>query len=326
MQAMELLKKAPEVSFVVPVYNGEKFLGTCLDHILRQRVDKEIIIIIDGATDGTADVAAAYQAQHKCITVIDSPNQGSGYARNQGIRLARGRFIYFVDADDWLEVKDLDRYVKLADLYGADMVRGRILVDDEGTEILDPSYIAFPEVEGDNASIMPAFEFYNRAIEAWTPAAWANLYRRSFVVKNELFFTETNSVDDILFLVDAYSKDVEAKMLVVSEIFMRYRVHGENTSFNAQHLVNQMEIADEIMRRIRLLEGQEASDVRDKLLFAMRGTICNMFHYYFVSYLSCSDRVKEALHPYINVPMVEFYNAYAKDYIKRPIKVDFAQV
>lgn len=93
---------AIEISFIVPMYNVEKYLNQCIDSILRQSVVKEIILIDDGSTDKTLDIALSYQKQYDFIKVIVQQNNGQASARNQGIRLAKGEWLIFIDADDFL--------------------------------------------------------------------------------------------------------------------------------------------------------------------------------------------------------------------------------
>ena len=113
-----------EVSLVIPVYNGEKYLGECIDSVVGQTcIDHmEIIIIDDGSTDHTPDICDTYADQYKNITVIHQKNQGLVNARKEGTKRAKGRFITFVDADDWIDKDYVEKMVDMAFRYGADMV------------------------------------------------------------------------------------------------------------------------------------------------------------------------------------------------------------
>lgn len=95
-----------QVSVIVTAYNEERWLGRCLDSLIKQTLTTglEIIVIDDGSTDQTAIICDQYQRQTpQLIRVIHQDNQGQGPARNVGIGLARGRYLGFVDADDWVE-------------------------------------------------------------------------------------------------------------------------------------------------------------------------------------------------------------------------------
>ena len=94
----------PLVSVVVPVYNAEKYLPRCLDSLLAQTERNiEILAVNDGSSDGGLDVLRAYEKKDKRLRVFDGPNQGASCARNIGLKAARGRYLMFCDADDWVE-------------------------------------------------------------------------------------------------------------------------------------------------------------------------------------------------------------------------------
>lgn len=96
-------KQKITVSVVIPVYNAEKYLSDCLDSIVKQNGDFEIIIVNDGSTDNSAKIIKEYAGKYKNIKVISQTNQGVSAARNAGIKIAQNRYITFVDSDDWLE-------------------------------------------------------------------------------------------------------------------------------------------------------------------------------------------------------------------------------
>ena len=92
---------APVFSVIVPAYNAEPTLARCLDSIIKQAMpDYEVIIVNDGSTDRTQDIAEAYSAKDSRFRVIHQFNQGASSARNTGLSLAKGEWIVFLDADD----------------------------------------------------------------------------------------------------------------------------------------------------------------------------------------------------------------------------------
>lgn len=94
----------PKVSVVVPMYNVEKYLSTCIDSICGQTLDDiEIILVDDGSPDDCGRIAEAYAARDGRIKVVHQANSGLGPARNTGIENAVGEYVGFVDSDDWIE-------------------------------------------------------------------------------------------------------------------------------------------------------------------------------------------------------------------------------
>lgn len=95
-------------SFIVPVYNVEKYLSRCLDSLLTQNYQNfEIICINDGSPDNSINILQMYQKKHNNIFIINQENKGLGGARNTGLKYASGDYIWFIDSDDWIEPTSL---------------------------------------------------------------------------------------------------------------------------------------------------------------------------------------------------------------------------
>jgi glycosyltransferase involved in cell wall biosynthesis len=102
---------APAVSVVIPAFNAEWCVGRAVDSVLAQRFrDFELLVVDDGSTDGTVAVLARYE---RLLRVVSKPNGGLSSARNAGIRASRGRYVAFLDADDWWLPGKLERQVAL---------------------------------------------------------------------------------------------------------------------------------------------------------------------------------------------------------------------
>ena len=94
-----------KISIIIPVYNAEKYLKCCLDSILNQSYKNlEIIIINDGSTDNSLKVIEEYKKNDNRIILISQKNQGVSKSRNNGLELATGDYIMFIDPDDWIHV------------------------------------------------------------------------------------------------------------------------------------------------------------------------------------------------------------------------------
>ena len=94
----------PKVSIIVPIYNVSKYLDKCLNSLTHQTLDDiEIICINDGSTDNSTEILNYYANKDHRIKILNQNNQGQGVARNNGIKLATGEYLGFVDPDDWIE-------------------------------------------------------------------------------------------------------------------------------------------------------------------------------------------------------------------------------
>lgn len=108
------------ISVIINVYNGEKFIGKCLDCIINQTYKNlDILVINDGSTDGTLEVCESYKDER--IRIINQENMGLALSRNVGIDNAIGEFIYFVDVDDWVENDVIEHLYSLCKKYNTKM-------------------------------------------------------------------------------------------------------------------------------------------------------------------------------------------------------------
>ncbi|GGS88611.1 glycosyl transferase [Planobispora rosea] len=118
-----------DVSVIVPVHNCRPYLDRCLTSLLIQRVAKEIVVVDDGSVDGSAELADLYASCHpRVVRVVHrQASGGAGAPRNTGLSMARGRYVFFCDADDYLGPEALERMLAMADRNGSDIVLGKIV-------------------------------------------------------------------------------------------------------------------------------------------------------------------------------------------------------
>ena len=111
-----------KISIIVPVYNVEKYIARCVDSLRNQTLtDIDIVLIDDGSTDGSPAMIDSYAAMDSRIQVMHKKNAGQGYARNDGLRLAKGEYVLFLDSDDYLEQRTCEELYELMVRTGADM-------------------------------------------------------------------------------------------------------------------------------------------------------------------------------------------------------------
>ena len=114
------------VSIVVPVYNVEQYVSKCIDSILGQTYDSiEVILVDDGSTDSSGKICDYYADHYKNVNVIHKDNGGLSSARNAGMEIINGKYIMFVDSDDWIEDYTVQYLINLMVLYDADMTAVR---------------------------------------------------------------------------------------------------------------------------------------------------------------------------------------------------------
>lgn len=132
-----------KISIIVPIYNVEKYLKESIQGVLNQTYDDwELLLINDGSTDGSAKICDDYALSDSRIKVIHKPNTGVSSTRNVGLDIANGKYVIFLDSDDyWYENKALEQLVVTAEKYGLDVVRGEYkAVDQDGYDMFERSF------------------------------------------------------------------------------------------------------------------------------------------------------------------------------------------
>lgn len=219
---------APKVSVIIPCYNVEKYLEQCIESVLNQTLkDIEIICIDDGSSDRTLDILYQLQKNDNRIKVIEQKNAGAGAARNNGLRVSKGDYVSFLDSDDFFEPDMLEEAVKSAEQYNSDFV---VFNSDQyhmDKECFAPIswVIKFKEIP-------PYMPFNYRQLtgnifKTFVGWAWDKLYRRSFVIENDLWFQEQRTTNDMLFVFSALV--VANRISVIDKIFVHQRRGGSES-------------------------------------------------------------------------------------------------
>ena len=115
------------LSIVVPAYNVERELEKCIESCLKQDIPQEsyeIIIVNDGATDNTLQVATDIAAKYECVSIVNQKNMGLSGARNTGLKYAKGKYVWFIDSDDYIKPNVLGNMIRQADDNNLDCLLG----------------------------------------------------------------------------------------------------------------------------------------------------------------------------------------------------------
>ena len=115
----------PKISIIVPVYNAAEFLDKCVDSILNQTYGNlELLLIDDGSTDCSGEICDKYAEKDNRVTVAHIENSGVSAARNEGLKRVKGKYVGFVDSDDWVDADMFESLIKAAEDNNADIVMG----------------------------------------------------------------------------------------------------------------------------------------------------------------------------------------------------------
>ncbi len=212
----------PLVSVVIPVYNVEKYLNQCLDSVISQTLtDIEIICVNDSSTDGSLNILEEYAKRDERIKVVTQPNGGAGAARNRGLSMASGKYLSFLDSDDFFEPDMLELAYKKAEKDKADFVvfNSNQYYTDKG-KFVEVSW-TLREKE-----IPPYTPFNHRQMtdnifKVFVGWAWDKLYNKEFVEKNHLLFQEQRTSNDMLFVFSAVA--LAQRISIVNKVLAHQR-------------------------------------------------------------------------------------------------------
>ena len=187
----------PMVSIIVPVYNAEQYLRRCVDSILNQEyTDFEVFLVNDGSTDSSGDICEEYGNKDTRVIVIQKENTGVSDSRNLALDRARGKYLQFLDSDDWITPDATRLFVRAAEEYGCDMVISdfyRVV-----GERLSPK--GDIEEEGVLTQEEFAAHMMENPADFYYGVLWNKLYRRDLVEEHSLRMdTNINWCEDFLF-------------------------------------------------------------------------------------------------------------------------------
>ncbi|USK91798.1 glycosyltransferase [Rossellomorea marisflavi] len=227
----------PLVSVIIPVYNTEEFLEECINSVINQTYKNiETIIINDGSTDRSKEVLSSYSKKNLKFTIIDQPNSGNSVARNKGISNANGKYILFVDSDDFISRDLISDAVLLLEENNLDLIRF------EAESFIDKNYSndGVNCIQYDFSNFFSDKKLYNKDsflnanLKGFWPSAVLYIVKKEILIKNQIFFKPNILHEDDLFTTRIFMS-VEASMYTAKKYYKRrYRENSIMTSINSE--------------------------------------------------------------------------------------------
>lgn len=211
-----------EVSIIVPVYNKEKYLEKCLESLIHQSFKNiEVICVDDGSSDNSFNILQKYSKKDSRIKIIRQDNHGPGHARNQGLKKAMGKYVAFIDADDWVELDTIEILYHNAIQNNSDLVLFNAI------EYL-PNDKTRRRIYYKN-DINGTFNFHQRkgiVMNSYLIVC-TKLHNLDFIMDNEITFSDSGLFEDVFFHVKSMIK--AEKVSYVNKILYNYRRTEINT-------------------------------------------------------------------------------------------------
>ena len=251
------------ISFVIPVYNSDKYLGCCLDSILNQDImqeEFEIICINDGSTDDSLKILDKYKQKHNNVIVKNiKENKGVCNARNLGINNARGDYIWFIDSDDYIEencLKSIYEAIK-------DKNYDRVIIDnlyfDDGLE----------KNKNDNELKMNT-SWYDSVV-------WRNIFKREYLLNNNLIFKypDLSYGEDALYMYEIKRFNPKTFYINQAIYYHRGRINslGHKNSYDSMIRILKSNIIESEIMKNYYETGEEISECSDRFMIFLWGAM-----------------------------------------------------
>ena len=255
------------LSVIIPIYNGAKTIARCLDSLVAipdAATTIEIIVINDGSQDETLEVVTNYQAQHpeQRMRIISQTNQGQSAARNKGLEVAQGAYVWFVDADDWVDSVAASYLLTLIAKESYDkpydmLCFGVRNVTDEGEEVpsewLDSSAHDFDQLQCTDGRALLTQHNLSGGI-------WAFLWRRTMLEEHQARFMEGLLHEDALFY---WHYTAYAERVLLVPIIAYYYYQRADSSIHSVHTL-QLRAFSRLEGALILIQyAEETSSLRD---------------------------------------------------------------
>lgn len=210
------MKKNSDISIIVPIYNGEKYLKKCLDSLINQTKEElEFILINDGSTDNTEKIIKEYK--DKRIKYFKNKNQGIGKTRNFGLSKSTGKYIMFCDSDDYYELNMCELMYEKISKEELDLVICDFYKEYDNNKLEKEE---LPIFSNTNLKNNPSL------IRTINLAPWNKIYKRELIIDNNLYFEESLKYEDTPFVAKAlgYAK----KIGKIDECLNHYIIHEQS--------------------------------------------------------------------------------------------------
>ncbi len=236
----------PLISIIVPIYNAEKYLSCCVDSILNQTFKNfELLLIDDGSTDRSGEICDKYAQLDMRIKVIHKPNTGVSDARNCALDIATGKYVIFMDADDfWTIETALEQLFNIAEENDLDIIRGEYDTIDEQGNLYHRYLTSKSQIKYINRLLSP-YEFLKYAVHGEF-FLWLCLFRRD-AINSLRFECGLAFLEDMQFLSKLMIKNIRS-MYVPEMNFYIYRINSNSVSnrFLPQRIRNILTVSDTI--------------------------------------------------------------------------------
>ena len=304
------------ISVIVPVYNVERYLDECLSHIVNQTFrDIEIICINDGSTDNSLEKLNQFAEKDSRIRIVSQQNQGLGAARNNGIELAKGDYIYFMDGDDYLELNAFEQLYNLSQKHDLDFAMFKINnFNETDNETIHDEYYSMPYLKKRVGGNVFNYSDVEDVALKLAVNAYGSFFKREFII--DLRFPEGLLFEDNVFFTKALFK---AKRIIFYDEFL-YNRRVRKDSLSNKFSIGFLDTIDISDLLIDLINEYGYDQYKNELYYRIFHNVYSMFE-------NAPEEHKPDLFLEIRKRYMKFSNKWEMDeYFKNDLKKRYSHI
>lgn len=295
------------LSIIVPVYNVSKYLAKCLDSLLFQDLqfnEYEIIVVNDGSTDNSEEISRQYEEKYSNIKVVCQENQGLSGARNTGIKLSNGKYIQFVDSDDYLEPNVLRTLVDKMETDNLEVLRFNYQNVNENYEVYEPykehkPYVDYRDEVCDGLTFL-------------TERLGYACYAVQFLIKSELLKKEGNTFKSGIYFEDTEWTPrilTQAKRVTSTDLMVYNYLLRQGSITNSVSIEKKRKVLEDKMQLVSSLK-QQMLDKADKRWYEgmISATVISIMGCIVADFYKEKDKYLKELND-LDVYPLSYYNA-----------------
>ncbi|WP_338647710.1 glycosyltransferase family 2 protein [Flavobacterium sp. KS-LB2] len=233
------MKESFLISVIIPAYNVEEYISECINSLCSKKTEAiEIIIVDDGSKDNTLNIIKTLEKNNSNITILTQSNSGVSAARNHGLSIAKGQYVYFMDSDDWVEQDFFNEIVTVCIKIKPDcIIFGYKKRNASGNFISTKNPMFSGEINSQKDKITLAKLFSNEC----GLAVWDKIIKKSILIENNIKFQEMRNAEDFVFSLDALNHS--EKIYVLNKVLYNYRIQISGKRSDNYELVKNQIIA-----------------------------------------------------------------------------------
>ena len=258
-----------DLSIIVPIYNVEEYLAECLKSLYKiSNLRYEVILVNDGSKDNSYQIMEEFKRLYpKQTVIVNKENGGLSSARNAGLKIAKGKYISFIDSDDFIDTDEFEKFV-------IEGIKSRVDIAVGNMRYYVPGRIGEPLFRSrlvKDSGVVTGIDFLWRVFQ--TPKCYReevvdDIYRKDFLIKNKLFFNEEIVHEDSEFTTFAYLKAKKVKYIDKAFYFYRQREGSIMNKVSEKSMLSLEKICEKLFNEFKNLDDSKGKEALSSLILS----------------------------------------------------------